>query len=242
MKLLDLTLATPPENLACDEVLLDIAEAGHGGEVLRFWEAVGHFVVVGYSNKVATEVNTAACEANGIPILRRCTGGGTVLQGPGCLNYSLVLMISDDRPLHSIASANKFIMEQNRAAIQSAVDDPRLPIRVEGHTDLTIGGRKFSGNSQRRQKQFLLYHGTFLLDFDLTLVSELLPLPSKQPEYRKNRSHSDFLVNLGIAADTVKTALVRTWNATGNADVIPMTQISKLAADKYGNRDWNFKF
>src|ERR1041384_3554800 len=94
MKLLDLTLPTPAENLACDEALLDACEGGAADEVLRFWESSTPFVVVGYGNKVAREVNVAACEARGIPILRRCSGGGTVVQGPGCLSYALVLRIT----------------------------------------------------------------------------------------------------------------------------------------------------
>src|SRR5689334_16956944 len=106
MKILDLTLPTPAENLACDEALLQAAETGNSGEVLRFWESPTHFVVVGYANKVGAEVNVAACDARNVPILRRCSGGGTVLQGPGCLNYALVLRIADDQPTHSIHSAN----------------------------------------------------------------------------------------------------------------------------------------
>ena len=116
MRHLDLTLASPAENLACDEVLLDWCESGEGAECLRFWESPEPFVVVGYANKVASEVNVVACEARKIPILRRCSGGGTVVQGRGCLNYSLVLPITKDGPLHSIAVANQFIMRRNRAA------------------------------------------------------------------------------------------------------------------------------
>ena len=67
MTLLDLTLPTPAENLALDEALLDAAEDGVGGEVLRFWESPTPFVVVGYANKIASEVNVAACEATGGP-------------------------------------------------------------------------------------------------------------------------------------------------------------------------------
>ena len=89
VNLLDLTLSTPAENLAADEALLDEREATAGEPVLRLWESPEHFVVVGYSNRVGTEVNEPACRARGIPILRRCSGGGTVLQGPGCLNYAL---------------------------------------------------------------------------------------------------------------------------------------------------------
>src|SRR6266480_945364 len=110
MTLLDLTLPTPAENLACDEALLDAAESCSGGEVLRFWESPEYFVVVGYANKVATEVNVATCEARGIPILRRCSGGGTVVQGPGCLSYALVLSIADNAELRNITAANRFIM------------------------------------------------------------------------------------------------------------------------------------
>ncbi len=213
MKLLDLTFPSPAENLAADEALLEECEAGTGEEVLRFWEPREHFVVVGYANKIASEINIAACEARAVPVYRRCSGGGTVVQGPGCLNYSLILRITADGPLHNIAVANQFIMRQNRKAIESvgrvtpcAPHDggqrtARPAIAIRGHTDLAIGDRKFSGNSQRRRKQFLLFHGTFLLHFDLALISELLPLPSKQPDYREHRSHAEFLTNLNASAD-----------------------------------------
>ena len=108
MKYLDLTLPTPEENLACDEALLDGCDDGDGPEVLRFWEPQKHFVVVGYSNRVESEVNVAACSELGIPILRRCSGGGTVLQGPGCLDYSLILRI-DSNPAVQPCGAGNFV-------------------------------------------------------------------------------------------------------------------------------------
>src|ERR1039458_9324222 len=107
MKLCDLTLGTPEENLACDEVLLDLCEAGASDELLRWWTPPQYFVVVGYANKADIEVNLAFCRQFNIPVLRRCTGGGTVLQGPGVLNYSLILRIDDSRPVHSIAATNR---------------------------------------------------------------------------------------------------------------------------------------
>jgi lipoate-protein ligase A len=87
----DLTFPTAEENLACDEALLEMCEAGTTGDVIRFWEPNQYFVVVGYANQVAREVNHALCRQNTIPVLRRCSGGGTGLQGPGCLHYSLIL-------------------------------------------------------------------------------------------------------------------------------------------------------
>jgi len=247
MKLLDLTLPSPAENLACDEALLDWCEAGTGEEVLRFWESRKHFVVVGYANKVACEVNVAASEANGIPVYRRCSGGGTVLQGPGCLNYTLVLKITEHGPFRSITSANRFIMERNRVAIQSLFpnSEPRTPnseISARGHTDLCLGNLKFSGNSQRRRKHFLLFHGTFLLNFDLALVSEVLRMPSKQPDYRKRRTHAKFLTNLNLPAENVKAALQRAWNAESSLKDPPLKKIAALAREKYATREWNLKF
>src|SRR6185503_18456412 len=114
MNYLDFTLPTPAENLACDEALLDRAESAGGPAFLRFWESPQPFVVLGYANKVAEEVNVEACRPLGVPILRRCSGGGTVLQGPGCLNYSLVLRSSDTGPQRTITEANRFVMQRNR--------------------------------------------------------------------------------------------------------------------------------
>ena len=116
---LDLPPIPPAEQLAADEVVLDGCEAGHGDETLLFWEPREPFVVVGYANKVATEVNVAACEKIGVPIFRRCSGGGTVVQMRGGLNYSLILRIGENLPTRNITAANQFIMEKNRAAIES---------------------------------------------------------------------------------------------------------------------------
>src|SRR2546427_11753156 len=102
MKFLDQTFATAAENVACDEALLLWREEAGGAEILRVWEAREHFVVLGRGNKAAMEVNLPACRERGIPILRRCSGGGAGLQGPGCLNYSLVLHIPSRPALGSI--------------------------------------------------------------------------------------------------------------------------------------------
>jgi len=261
MKHLDLTFPSPAENLAADEALLDWCEAGGGEESLRLWEPREHFVVVGYANRITTEVNVATCGVRGIPIYRRCSGGGTVLQGPGCLNYSLILRITSGGPLHNIAVANQFIMRRNRAAIESVGRvTPRAPqdggqrtpinreqaarptIAVRGHTDLAVRDRKFSGNSQRRRKHFLLFHGTFLLNFDLALIGELLPLPSMQPAYREHRSHDRFLMNLDVPAEKVKAALRQAWQADERLKNPPLEKIKALALGKYATREWNFKF
>jgi len=241
MRYLDLTLPSPAENLACDEALLDWCESGEGSQCLRFWESPEPFVVVGYANKVEIEVNVAACEARKIPILRRCSGGGTVVQGPGCLNYALILPITREGPLHSIPVANQFIMRRNRAAIESATGK-RPAIALRGHTDLAMGEKKFSGNSQRRRKHYLLFHGTFLLNFDLALIGNLLRVPSKEPDYRESRKHSDFLTNINVSAKDVKAALQKAWDADSRLDNPPLEKIKALSRERYATNEWNFKF
>ncbi|MSR64364.1 MAG: lipoate--protein ligase family protein [Verrucomicrobiae bacterium] len=239
MQLLDLTLRTPEQNLACDEALFNLCEEGGSHEVLRFWEPRDYFVVLGYSNKRATEANENSCRADGVPILRRCTGGGTVLQGPGCLNYTLVLRIGSRPELENVTSTNCFIMEQNRAALQPLVGEK---IEIEGFTDLAIAGRKFSGNAQRRGKQFILFHGSFLLDFDLAKIERYLSTPSRQPAYRSNRSHEDFLMNLPFAAKEARGLLMEAWQTTNIVRDVPMSSVQRLSEQKYARVEWNLKF
>lgn len=239
MKHCDLTFPTPEENLACDEALLDALEAGRAGAVLRFWEPAACFAVLGYANKAAIEVNLPFCERQGIRVLRRCTGGGTVLQAPGVLNYSLVLPVGMSGPLESIPGTNQFILERHQAALAARL---RVPVERCGQTDLAIGGLKFCGNAQRRKQRALLFHGSFLLHLDLLLVEKALPLPSRQPDYRRNRAHTDFLLNLDAPAEAVKDTLIEAWSATDRFRDLPLERIAALARDKYSLEEWNFKF
>lgn len=237
MKYLDLTLPTPAANLACDEALLEAVEE-NGGPILRLWEPDTCFVVLGYANEASREVNLPACERLGIPVLRRCSGGGTVLQGPGSLNYSLILPQDFAPGLDTVTGTNRFIMERHCEVFSELLGQP---VDWHGSTDLAAGGCKFSGNAQRRKRRTLLFHGTLLLDFDLDLISQALPMPSKQPDYRGNRSHLDFLTNLELAPAVVKKALRRSWSAESESGDIPHKVIQSLVDEKYGRPDWNLR-
>jgi lipoate-protein ligase A len=235
IKYLDLTLPSPEENLALDEALLDACDVG-GDEVLRFWESPRPFVVVGFGRKVAEDVDAEACRAEGIPILRRCSGGGTVVQGPGCLNYALVLRLERDPELRTVSGTNHWIMERNRIALTQLTG---LDVRVEGHTDLAVAGRKFSGNAQRRKRHALLFHGTLLLDLQVEQVERWLRLPPLQPEYRQSRNHRSFLRKLALPADAVKAAFRKSWHAHEQRDAIPSAGVNALVDSKYSRPEWN---
>ena len=256
MKCLDLTLPTPAENLACDEALLAWCEQGTHEPVLRFWEPREPFVVLGYGNRVHREVLAAHCGDSQLGIYRRCSGGGSVVQGPGCLNYALVLSADEGGPFRGITSANRFIMERHRDALAKLLNEKRhshegravppaasrVRVTVEGYTDLAVNGLKCSGNSQRRGKRWLLFHGTFLLNLDLALVERALPMPSRQPAYRKGRTHREFLVNLGLSSHAVKQALCGAWEAHQALERWPQEETFRLARDQYATESWNLKF
>ncbi len=236
MKFLELTLPTPVENLACDEVLLDLCEADgdsgpapSGAGILRFWEARDHFLVLGYSNKARTEAHLDRARQDDVPILRRCTGGGAVLQGPGCLNYSLILPITAQ-----VSETNASIMQRHAAALGNGVE-------VRGHSDLTLGDLKFSGNAQRRKRRYLLFHGSFLLNLDIERIERLLPMPSRQPDYRRHRPHREFLTNAALARRKSQDAVKHSWQATTPFTDVPHEKIAALA-QQYASDDWTYKF
>jgi len=238
MKFLDLTLPTPEENLACDEVLLDLLEEGGSEEILRLWESPLHFAVLGISGRIKEEVDLSACQRLEIPVLRRVSGGGTVLQGPGCLNYSLCLKIKPG-PLKNLKETTAWIMEKHRKALEGVLGKA---VQVQGTSDLTLGPLKFSGNAQRRKSISLLFHGTFLHHFDTSLAEKALSLPKKRPAYRQDRPHREFMVNLDIEPAEIRTSLQSTWNAWETSRNIPLERIKELSRGKYSDKAWNHKF
>ena len=241
MRLLDLTCETPEANLAADEALLEwitTSEPVQGG-VLRLWNATRPFVVLGHANRAAAEVNLTACHGRGVPVLRRSTGGGTVYQDTGCLNYSLVVPVNSRPGLASVTGAHRTILEVHRAALSRLLN---TRVEIAGTSDLTLRGRKFSGNAQRRTRDHLLYHGTFLLHADLGLMEELLPPPTRQPEYRNGRSHREFLCTLPVPADAIRAALRTAWAAHEPFDVPLDAAIARWTRDRYGRAEWNLKF
>src|SRR6185295_1606539 len=113
MSRFDLSLPTPAQNLAFDEALLEWGEQGASdGEFLRLWESTQPMVVVGRSSRVAKEVNESFCRQEGVPILRRSSGGAAIVTGPGCLMYALVLSYTVRPELKDITRAHSFILKQ----------------------------------------------------------------------------------------------------------------------------------
>jgi len=233
MLYLERTLPTLAENLALDEALLLDAERG-GAEVLRVWQWRELAVVLGAGGRIADDVHEDRCRADGVPLARRASGGGTVMLGPGCLLYSVVIRYDRDPALTQIVPSYCYVLGRVVAGLRGVL--PNLDVR--GSSDLASLERKVSGNAQQRKRTHLLQHGTLLYDFDIGCIGAYLKAPPRQPEYRQHRSHRDFLTKLPTDTETLKRCLRTAWAVDGEMASVPMALVRALVAEKYGREEW----
>ena len=203
MRLIDRSPSDPRENVALDAALFDALEASGGHETLRFWESPQAAVVVGRFGRVEQDVDARACRDDGVPVVRRVSGGGAVVVGAGCLNYALVLSLETRPELFDVARSYEVIL----GWLVEALGVPGLC--VAGASDLAIGGRKVGGSAQRRGRRALLHHGTLLYGFDASAMGRYLRHPVRQPVYRADRPHGAFVMNAPVEPYAVQTALAR---------------------------------
>ena len=202
MLLKDISFQTPQENILYDEVLLHLAENRRPGEILRFWESPELFVCLGRVCKEDEDLKTEEIFEDRIPVLRRCTGGGTVLQGKGCLNYSLILSKERDPRIADLRKSYQIILNKVMAVLkQLNIESVFHPV-----SDIALADnhKKISGNAQKRCKKFILHHGTILYDFDLEAIERYLKIPKDIPGYRQGRSHLDFVTNVPLFAADIR--------------------------------------
>jgi lipoate-protein ligase A len=211
MKVLDLSFPDPQQNLSYDDELLLKADKAGGGEVLRFWESPKVFVVLGRTCDESGEVYGEVCSREGVSVLRRSSGGGTVVQGPGCLNVSLVLSKARHSDFAVITRSYEHILK----SVITVLGSCGIKAEFRPVCDLVTasGEKKFSGNAQRRGRSHILHHGTILYHFDLSLIPRYLKMPPKMPDYRRFRSHGDFITNVNLDVPRFKKALAFAWDA-----------------------------
>ncbi len=241
MRVVQYSYESPEDTVALDEVLLDKAEHGGIGETLRFWEADEHFIVVGRAGKIGEDCFEPECRSGKIKIIRRVSGGGAVLQGPGCLNFSLILSYKRDERYKSIKGSYLCILNDISASFQKAGHNVEFfPI-----SDLALSGKKISGNAEARKREFFLHHGTFLYDFDLTRVGKYLKHPRQEPEYRDKRPHKNFLTNIPISACSLRETIKTVFAVTEGEYCLSKEDIDRtreLVLSKYSKDEWNYVF
>jgi lipoate-protein ligase A len=240
MRFIDISYSMPSKNLALDEALLETAAAGKCGATLRLWESPVPFVVVGSSQRVMEVVDIENCQSDAMPVLRRCSAGGAVLQGPGCLNYALALSYDAVPEVASLHPSYTYILGK----IAEALGTLGVKAELVGVSDLAVDGMKCSGNSQRRKKNACLHHGTLLYDMDASDMVDYLLEPEDRPDYRGERDHETFIRPLNFQSEQLRAALVHVFcKGARREEPSPEEEdaMLQLAHDKYSQADWTFR-
>ena len=236
------TLPTVAENLALDEALLIEADAGRGQPLVRLWDPPEYAVVLGASCRMADDVFLERCRADGVAILRRSSGGGTVVVGPGVLCVTVILPEDAAPGLSRVDLAHDHVLERIAAAIRAA----GVSASVLGRGDLVLDGRKFGGSAQRRLKSWFMVHCSILYDFPIERIVRYLKMPRRQPEYRAGRSHEDFLVNLALHSSKARGChperIFPRRRSHLPAPFVPPALLQSLLSEKFLNREWIERF
>jgi len=228
MILKDISLKSPQENILYDEVLLNLAEQGQTDEVLRFWESIEDFVVLGRISKERDDIKVDHVRKDRIAVYRRASGGGTVLQGKGCLNYSLILSKDQNPQIADLRKSYKYILGKIVEALKPlGIDAMICPI---SDIALVKNKMKISGNAQKRSKKFILHHGTILYDFDVQKIEKYLNIPKDIPKYRQGRRHSDFVTNIPLTVDEIKSAIKRIFEIGDEENILSTDEEKYLQA------------
>ena len=152
-------------------------------------------VVIGRGGKQESELRTDNIAADGVPLYRRPGGGCAVVLDPGNVIVSLALPLPG---IGHIKSTFNLVTDWMIAGL-ATVGVPDVVQR--GVSDLVIAERKIGGSCVYRTRGFLYYSTTILIDQNMPLVGRYLLHPPREPEYRRGRSHEQFMGSLSALCD-----------------------------------------
>jgi lipoate-protein ligase A len=138
------------EKYAMDE--LDVAK-----EYFMFWRTTPTLMTGRYQNTLR-EINMPFAKENGIDIVRRVTGGGTIYTDENGWQFSFIVKEPGQRRIE---------FDVFMQPVLDALNSIGVKAEKSGRNDLVIEGRKFSGNAQYLRKNVVLHHGSLLFDTNL---------------------------------------------------------------------------
>jgi lipoate-protein ligase A len=210
------------------------------------WAPAERSVVVGISSRVDVEVDRAACEADGLAIVRRGSGGATVLVTPEVVCFSLCFAHERFGDAATIGGAYR------RAVVVLAEAFGALGIATgfERPCDLTVGERKLVGMAQSRKRSASLVHGVVPVALAIDDVEQYLRHPAEEPRYRAGRSHHEFMTTVGLLKPGTSVANV----ASALENAFSSARLSRLEASadeldaardlvdrRYGDPAWTYR-
>lgn len=231
----------PYFNLALEEYVFEQMDRSRAYFML--WQNSNTIVVGKYQN-TAEEINQAFVDAHGIRVVRRLSGGGAVYHDTGNLNFTFI--VDQD----TVPGLNFKIFV--RPVVEALA---RFGVHAEftGRNDLTIGGMKFSGNSQYAKHGRLLHHGCIMLDSNLTDVADALRVKQAKFDSKAVKSVRSRVTTINthaptpIAMEDFKSALRACAMAGGALEPYTLTTedmlaVQKLRDGKYATWAWNYGF
>lgn len=182
-------MAPEQASAGVNDALLD-EQVRSGRPAWRIYEPAEPAIVFGAAGREQTDTYAARARRDGIPLLRRRGGGGTVLLAPGQLVLALVAAVdSPYRNREHLCGINAWVTEAlARLGVRG--------VRPQGICDLAIDGRKVLGASLFRRRAVLFYQSSLLVCCDLTLFGRYLRHPTREPDYRAQRAHAAFCTTL----------------------------------------------
>lgn len=224
----------PYKNLALEEYLLK--QVKEDEVILYLWQNE-RTVVIGKNQNPWKECKLAQLEEDGGNLVRRLSGGGAVFHDLGNLNFTF------------LATKDNYNVERQLEVILRAVKKLGIPAEKSGRNDITVEGKKFSGNAFYSDGVHCYHHGTILVKVDMSKLSHYLnvskeKLVSKGVESVRARvtNLTEYLPQLSI--DQMRKELVKAFGEVYEftpeelmADDLDMLKLEKLE-DKFSSFEW----
>lgn len=152
-------------NMAADLALWKTLACGSKIPILRIYGWDNPSVTAGRFQNIQKTADVTFCSGKDIPVIRRVSGGGTVIHDKE-ITYSLCIPVAYKSIPSSIDGSFRFLLQ----ALCSALNDTGIPACFNSINDISVYGKKISGNAQYRSKGVLLLHGTILVSVDIELM------------------------------------------------------------------------
>jgi lipoate-protein ligase A len=168
----------------------DAALFGGTGNGMLVWQPENTLIVLGQSNTPERSLITENVEADNIPVTKRPTGGEAVV-----LTRQMAV-ITVAREFRETITSKDFFKVINGMMLDVLSDLGVKNYGMKGISDITIGDRKILGSSMHRREKRLVYHAVLNISEDPGIFGKYLKHPAREPDYRLNRRHGEFVTSL----------------------------------------------